>query len=156
MSITVRKATEKDAPILESVMYASFLASYGEMMPQNYVNGVLENDVIGKLSRQKWHECFLAEEDGRPVGVMQLQGNYIAELWVHPDHQGKGVGGKLIQAAEEHAREQGHAHLTLCVYGCNTNAREFYRNKGFVLERMEASERVPEETVCYKVKWLSV
>ncbi len=155
MSITIRQATEEDASILESVMYASFLASYGEMMPQSYVAGVLENDVIGKLARKKWDECFIAEEDGRPVGVMQLQGNYIAELWVHPNNQGKGVGGKLIETAEIHAGHQGYSHLTLCVYGCNTNARQFYRKMGFTLERMEASDRIPKETVCYKIKWLS-
>lgn len=156
MSVVVRKATATDAPALEAVMHASFLASYGEMMPPTYVEGVLENNVISRLAYKRWDECFLAEDEGAPAGVMQLQGNYIAELWVHPEHQGKGAGTALIKAAETQAVSEGHGHLTLCVYGCNTNAREFYRNRGFILERIEASDRIPDETVCYKVKWLSV
>lgn len=155
MSITVRRAAEADAPTLESIMRASFLDSYGKMMPQTYMNSVLENDVIGMLARKKWNECFIAEDCGVPVGIMQLQGNYIAELWTHPDHQKKGVGCALLETAEECARKKGHAHLTLCVYGCNTSARKFYRNRGFMLEHIEASDRIPDETVCHKIKWFS-
>ncbi len=152
--ITIRSAQEEDAPLLENVWRASFMGSYATFMPSTYVQGVLETDVIGRLSRSKWDECYIAEVDGNAGAVMQLKGNYIAELWTHPNYQCMGAASALLDHAEKLAAQQGFATLTLCTYGRNTRARQFYRNRGFATERLEASDRVPDEIVCHKVKRL--
>ncbi|WP_161598312.1 GNAT family N-acetyltransferase [Pseudodesulfovibrio senegalensis] len=153
--ITVRPAREQDSRLLEAVWHASFMASYATFMPESYVRGVLESDVIGKLARKKWDECFIAEVDGQPGAVMQLTDNYVAELWTHPDHQKKGAASALLDHAEKMAAQRGFDTLTLCTYGRNTQAREFYRKRGFAVHRTEASDRVPDDIVCHKVKRLA-
>lgn len=153
--ITVRPAIKKDIEIIDGIMRTSFTECYGSFMPKQYVKDILKHDVIGKLARKKWNECYIGEDDGIPAGVMQLSGCYIAELWTHPAHQRKGVASALIRRAEQEVLRKGQAHLTLCVYGRNATALEFYNRKGFITQRVEASDRIPEETVFHKVKWLA-
>lgn len=153
--ITVRPAREQDGPLLEAVWHASFMASYATFMPKAYVLGVLDSDIIGRLARKKWNECFIAEVGGQPGAVMQLKDNYVAELWTHPDHLCKGAASALLRHAEKVAAQRGFDTLTLCTYGRNTRAREFYRKRGFTVDRMEASDRVPNDVVCHKVKHLA-
>jgi ribosomal protein S18 acetylase RimI-like enzyme len=50
---------------------------------------------------------------------------------VRPDHQGKGIGKKLINAFCEHAGKLGYARVGLIVDMINPAARRLYENLGF-------------------------
>lgn len=62
--------------------------------------------------------CHLAIEDGRTVGCLFLKPEapdclYVGKLAVLPHLQGKGVGRRLLQAAEEEARRRSLSRLRL-------------------------------------------
>ena len=56
---------------------------------------------------------------------------HIADLAVAGDAEGRGVGRELLAAAEDWAREQGYATLTLEVFAGNERARSVYAAAGF-------------------------
>ena len=71
-------------------------------------------------------ENWVAVLDGRVVGLLGLLDSEIGGLFVHPDHQGKGIGRALV----DHARSlRGAVHLE--VYAENERARGFYTHLGF-------------------------
>lgn len=61
--------------------------------------------------------------------VLQIKG-----LAVSPAHQGRGIGRRLLHAAEADARARGARRLTLRVLGSNPGAQALYASCGFVVE----------------------
>jgi ribosomal protein S18 acetylase RimI-like enzyme len=61
--------------------------------------------------------------------VLEVKG-----LAVDPARQGEGIGGALLDAGIERARQQGRRKLTLRVLGGNDGARRLYESRGFVIE----------------------
>jgi len=64
----------------------------------------------------------------------------IRGLAVAPDHQGRGLGRALVQAALDAARERGARKVTLRVLAPNTAARALYESCGFVVEGVRRDE----------------
>ncbi|AIQ54138.1 GNAT family N-acetyltransferase [Paenibacillus sp. FSL R7-0331] len=57
---------------------------------------------------------------------------YIADLAVHPEHQGKGTGGILLRRAQQYMQDQPLLHyLGLHVSGSNEQARRLYERLAF-------------------------
>ena len=86
---------------------------------------------------------LVAEADGELIGFVQLGDNRVAEtgapgdqevrrLYVAAEHQGRGVGGALIEAALAHPRIPAGATVFLTVWEDNFRARAFSRRHGFV------------------------
>ncbi|NOU31273.1 MAG: GNAT family N-acetyltransferase, partial [Polyangiaceae bacterium] len=57
---------------------------------------------------------------------------FVEELAVHPDYQGRGVGGFMLEQLEHLARLRGLTHLVLEVAENNDNALRFYRSRSFM------------------------
>jgi GNAT superfamily N-acetyltransferase len=54
----------------------------------------------------------------------------VLRLMVHPERQGRGLGGRLLAAATDHARELGFDQLLLSARG-DTGLPEFYSHLGW-------------------------
>ncbi|MEN8209044.1 MAG: GNAT family N-acetyltransferase [Candidatus Fermentibacteria bacterium] len=78
--------------------------------------------------------CFSAFENGCLVGSVMagsdLRRGYIYHLAVDASQQGKGAGGKLMEAAENALRAAGIEKAHLFIYTDNT-AIEFYKKTGW-------------------------
>ena len=93
---------------------------------------------------------LVAEDGGEIVGYVavgratRLESNrHVADirgLAVAPDHQGRGLGRALVQAALDAARERGARKVTLRVLAPNTAARALYESCGFVVEGVRREE----------------
>lgn len=77
--------------------------------------------------------AFVCEDGGEMIGgAAGYSWGGICELrqvWVHPDHRGRGLGSALLEAAVAEAERRGCAHVTLATY--DFQAPEFYRRHGF-------------------------
>ena len=62
----------------------------------------------------------------------------MTELWVHPDFQKQGLGGKLMDFAKDYVRKKKYRTLMLETQSCNVNAVDFYLHKGLTLIGFDA------------------
>jgi len=86
-------------------------------------------------------QAWLATVDGKAAGYLlavfvfslEHQGltAEIDELFVSPDHRGRGLGGRLLEVAEHSFRQRGCTQVFLQVGRDNDAARAFYRSRGF-------------------------
>ena len=75
---------------------------------------------------------------------------YLASLYLLPAFQGKGIGGRLLQAAEERAGAYGLTELWVGVMVQNEAAGRWYERKGFHFVREEPF-RMGGTTVPHKI-----
>jgi GNAT superfamily N-acetyltransferase len=73
-------------------------------------------------------EVWVAEAGGRVVGVAALDGDMLAQLYILPGEQGRGIGSALLAKAMAR-RPNG---VRLYAFQRNTRARDFYERHGFV------------------------
>src|SRR5437773_1032298 len=66
---------------------------------------------------------WVAEDAGQTVGFgfSWVCGNlwFLAQLFVAPDHQGRGIGNELLKHTLEHARKRGAANRALITFAFN-------------------------------------
>lgn len=60
---------------------------------------------------------------------------YIDTLSVSPKFSGKGIGTKLIHAAEERAKERGYAKIAMAVVTDNSRAYSLYLHLGYEVDK---------------------
>jgi GNAT superfamily N-acetyltransferase len=87
-------------------------------------------------------EVLLAEEAGEVVGFalffpnystfLAQPGIYLEDLFVRPEHRGKGHGKALLMALARLANERGYGRLEWAVLNWNEPAIGFYRSLGAV------------------------
>lgn len=99
--------------------------------------------VISWVPTVEHAEIFVAEVEGKIVGfiMMEYPGGekwarigYISWIAVHPEHQRKGYGSKLIQAGEESARKRGMRRLYVASSIKDDYAICFYITNGLLPE----------------------
>ena len=79
----------------------------------------------------KWAESLLADLDGRIIGVVVADDDWIADLWVAEDCRGQRVGSLLLAAGERQIAGRGHEQGHLRVVAENLGARRFYARHGW-------------------------
>ena len=137
-SLNLRAAEASDAAAFASCVeaaYQHYIARMGKPP------GPMLDDYV-KVIRE--HLAYVAETDGVIAGILVLvrtqSGMLLDNVAVHPQHQGKGYGRRLLEYAESEARGRGHAHLDLYTHECMTENIEMYRRIGYV-ETERKSER---------------
>ena len=94
------------------------------------------------LERPDDHAALVAEEDGRAIGWVHvaiytsLESGRVATiggLIVGEGHRSGGIGAELLTAAEEWARENGAAKMTVRSRVTRERAHRFYEREGYTL-----------------------
>ena len=102
-------------------------------------------DMKNDFTSQRFEE-YVWEENGRAAALLSLgktedtdkPGAY--ELWriyIAPEMQGKGIGGKLLNFAEEKAKQKGYTEMLIWAFRENTRAIKFYQKRGFQIDKIE-------------------
>ena len=73
-------------------------------------------------------EVWVAAVGGRVVGFAALDGDMLAQLYILPGEQGRGIGSALLAKA----MAQRPGGMRLYAFQRNTRARGFYERRGFV------------------------
>jgi ribosomal protein S18 acetylase RimI-like enzyme len=75
----------------------------------------------------------LMDEEYKPIQWLTPNGNsvYIHRLAVHPNLQGKGLAQKMMDFAENHAREHRFVSVRLDTFSQNRRNQRFYEQRGY-------------------------
>jgi GNAT superfamily N-acetyltransferase len=136
MSLCIRFAGPEDADTIYQLVVA--LADY-EREPDAVACSA--HDLRGQLaSEQPPFECLLAEEDGEARGFALFfhnystwrgkRGVYLEDLFVPPQHRGRGIGKRLLVELARITCARGCARLEWAVLDWNTPAIAFYQSLG--------------------------
>jgi GNAT superfamily N-acetyltransferase/chorismate mutase len=144
---TLRPATVDDLPAIAELHLAARLAAGDAFPPPVHPDHEAREWVAGwDLSA---YDVWVAERGGEPAGYARWTATWLDDLYVHPDHQGHGVGTALFELVAS-TRPGG---FCLWVFESNAPARAFYRRHGCLeLERTDGSaneERAPDIRVAW-------
>jgi GNAT superfamily N-acetyltransferase/chorismate mutase len=145
--LALRPATAGDLPALAEVHLSSRRSAGDAFPPGVHADDEVRAWVSGWDLTQ--YDVWLATLGGQVVGYARWTPTWLDDLYVHPDHQGRGVGAALFDTVAAQ-RPEG---FCLWVFESNEPARAFYRRRGCLeLERTDGSgneERAPDIRVAW-------
>lgn len=147
---TVRELNEADS--LEALT-ALLHAAYASLAARGLNFTAVDQSVATTRERLRDAQGFVAVHDGRLVGTVAVSGPkpaaapylsdpppalytepdvaVIAQLAVHPDGRGQGLGERLLDAAEAWARRQGYRRAALDTAEPAEDLRRRYARRGY-------------------------
>jgi GNAT superfamily N-acetyltransferase len=138
MSLSIRKAEERDAPLIVSLIRE--LAAYERLAHEvDATEADLARALFGPQPRVF---ADIAEWDGEPAGFALWfynfstfrgrHGIYLEDLFVRPDFRSKGIGKAVLQHLARRCMAEGLPRLEWWVLDWNEPALRFYRSIGAV------------------------
>ncbi|HYJ46313.1 MAG TPA: GNAT family N-acetyltransferase, partial [Pyrinomonadaceae bacterium] len=129
----IRRAAPDDAAPIAATLYGSFLAYEASYTPEAFAATVSTPGQI--LERMREGPIWVALENGALVGtvsvVLKGEALYIRGMAVSPAARGKRLGRRLLECAEEFARQNGCKRLFLSTTPFLTRAIRLYEHYGF-------------------------
>jgi GNAT superfamily N-acetyltransferase len=136
MTVRLRPATRGDVPVIADLIRG--LARYEKLEDQ--VEMTEELLAAALFGERPYAEVVLAEEDGLAVGFalffhnfstfLGRPGIYLEDLFVLPEHRGRGIGRTLLAHLARLAVERGCGRLEWAVLDWNRDAIAFYERLG--------------------------
>ncbi|AOD23883.1 MULTISPECIES: GNAT family N-acetyltransferase [Rhodococcus] len=142
----IRRATPEDVPTITGLIYD--LAEYEKARHEcTVVPEQIHEALFGPQPSVYAHVAEESGEDGtegRVVGVALwfrnfstwdgVHGIYLEDLFVRPEHRGKGHGRALLAALAHECVERGYTRLSWSVLDWNEPSIGFYRSLGAVAQ----------------------
>ena len=159
MTVTIRSGEPADVPVIAELIRG--LARYEKLDDQ--VSMTEEKLAQALFGERRYAETLLAEDGGEAVGFalffhnfstfLAKPGIYLEDLFVSPEHRGKGIGRLLLERLARLAVDRGCGRLEWAVLDWNVEAIRFYErlgarpNSDWVVYRLtsEALERLAGE-----------
>lgn len=147
MSVVIRLAWPSDAAAIALIHRVTWRLAYRGVLPDDYLAQMRHAVLV-----ERWRQMigghgardtvWVAERDGEVVGFAQggpssapdLEPGFAGEvymLYVHPAHQGRGLGRLLLDRALADLQTRGLWWVVIGVLEANAPARAFYERVGF-------------------------
>ena len=136
MTLLIRSAKRADVPVIAELIRG--LARFEKLEHEvTMTEDVLAKNLFGP---KHYAETLIVEDDGTPVGFalffhnfstfLAQPGIYLEDLFVVPDHRGRGIGRELLGHLARLAVERGCGRLEWSVLDWNREAIGFYERLG--------------------------
>ena len=140
MSVTsnfmIRTGTEEDAPVIFSLI--TELAEYEHLAHE--VAASVDDIRKTLFGERPFAETLIGENDGLPISFalffynfstfLGKPGIYLEDLYVQPEHRGKGFGSKMLAHIAALAKERNCGRFEWSVLNWNTPAIRTYEKLG--------------------------
>lgn len=149
----ISKATLEDVPALNKLVNSAYRgeeAKQGWTTEADLLDGTrIDESALRDLIPRPDTTVLKYEEDGILLGCVELRkvGNklYLGMLSVKPTTQDKGIGKKLLKAAEGYARQLNCAAITMNVIDGRQELIDWYVRHGYHLTGERKPFIVPDE-----------
>lgn len=143
MNVSIRRLADHDSLAELTTLLHDAYASLGALGFNYTAVDQTEDETRRRVARG---ECYVAEEDGRIVGTilfhdpMRAKGcawfnrpevSSFHQFGVMPQHQRRGIGGKLLAFVEGRARASGASELALDTAEGAAGLILWYRRRGY-------------------------
>jgi ribosomal protein S18 acetylase RimI-like enzyme len=133
--IAVRRATDADAEAIGRLLH-DFNTEFEDVTPGPEALAERVRELLGGED----FIVLLAGDEPRGLAVLRLRPSiwtegrecYLAELYVQPQHRGRGLGKALMTATLETARAQGADYMEIATSEDDVAARALYEKFGFI------------------------
>ncbi len=133
--IHTRPARESDIPQILKLFKDSLPQSYGGFIDMTHDNPWLHGTAADDYVARTLPDMTVAEDaQGAVVAFGVLQGNFVDLLWVRLERRGEGLGTQMMDEFEARIAEA-HETARLECFEPNTPAIDFYRRRGYTIER---------------------
>lgn len=136
MTVSTRSGELADVPLIAELIRG--LARYEKLEEQ--VSMTEEKLTEALFGERRYAETLIAEDGGEAVGFalffhnfstfLAQPGIYLEDLFVKPEHRGKGVGRLLLERLARLAVDRGCGRLEWAVLDWNVDAIKFYERLG--------------------------
>lgn len=143
MRFPIRPLAEHDSiSELTALLHASYASLSGLGFNYTAVDQS-EDETRMRIARS---ECYVAEDDGQIVGTILFSSaarskgcewfnrpevSSLHQFAVLPQHQGRGIGGKLLAFVEDKARASGAREIALDTADGAADLIDWYRRRGY-------------------------
>lgn len=134
-NLIIRNADVEDVPLL--LNFVKGIAEFEHL--SHMVSATEESLTKAFFGDRPYAEALIAELDAEPVGFVVFfhnfstfvgkPGLYLEDLYVLPEHRGKGIGAALFKKCVQIARERGCGRMEWSALQWNP-ARKFYESFG--------------------------
>lgn len=143
-TVHLRRARPADAHALAAVFDAAVRDAWtylGAVVQQPLFTADHWNQLVADHAAPK--ALLLAETDDGVLGFAAVhpEDGELFLLFVHPDHAGRGFGGRLLDAAHAEIRAGGRRQAYLYTHELNARAIAVYRRAGY---RPDGTDRTTE------------
>ncbi len=135
-SFSIRPARPDDATAIANLVYE--LAVYEKL--EQFAMATPDDFQRHLFGARPYAEAIMAEVDGKPVGFALFfhtfstfrgqPGLYLEDIYVKPEHRGRGIGKTLLATIAKLALDRGLGRLEWAVLNWNSPAIGFYQGLG--------------------------
>jgi ribosomal protein S18 acetylase RimI-like enzyme len=152
MNQDVKKATLADAPAINQLVNSAYrgdASRQGWTTEADLLDGTrIDEAAVAELIAQPNTTVLTYSEADTILGCVELRSEksklYLGMLSVAPNTQGKGIGKKLMAAAEDHARSLGIATIFMTVISVRKELIDWYVRHGYRLTGERKPFAVPD------------
>jgi ribosomal protein S18 acetylase RimI-like enzyme len=155
--VELREARPADADTVRRVAEAAWYDAHADIAGEAAVADFLAEYYQPAELRERFRDggstTFVAVDDdlvGYATAVPGEDAYSLGAIYVHPDRQGEGVGSRLLDRVEAHARGEGYDTLRLVVMRDNDAARGFYEAHSFEHVRDDYDQRLDVNNCVYE------
>lgn len=135
-----------DLEVVSHVVRETIQTVYPGYYPQGAIDFFLQYHSDGAiLSAISRDEVYLFEEDNDFIATGSVEGDYLTRLFVLPEYQGKGYGGRIMDFLEDLAF-QNHAEARL---DASLPAVGMYLKRGYVIASYHMEPTFRDHYLCY-------
>ena len=147
MPLAIESPTVADAARLARLKAEAFAETFAEANDADELAAHLARsfapDLVAEQLADERCDTWWVLDDGSPVGYLKVNrgaaqtepnladGLEVEQLYVLRSHQGRGLGGRMLDLADATARAHGLGFVWLGVWEHNVNAISLYRHRGF-------------------------
>jgi ribosomal protein S18 acetylase RimI-like enzyme len=153
MNYRITPATWVDVPnlnILVNSAYRGSISKKGWTTEADLIDGTrVDESVLNELIQRSDTTILMYHEDEKLLSCVELRKEntklYLGMLSVAPDTQGKGIGKKMLTAAEVFAKESNLHTIFMSVISVRKELIDWYIRHGYLLTGERKPFIVPDE-----------